>query len=130
MYNAPKKKELKQFGFLIALCFPILIGLIIPIIGGHSLRLWTLWIGLPFLILALLKPRALFYPYQIWMKLGQLLGWINSRLIFGLIFILILLPIGFVMRILGYDPLRKNKNSGKSYREDKINHETDLKRIF
>ena len=64
------------------------------------------------------------------MKLGYLLGWINSRVILGLIFILVLQPIALIMKCLGYSPLRKkilNQNSFKEYRKDiKI----DFKKIF
>ena len=92
------KKELREFGILIGICFPIFVGFIFPFFTGHFLKLWTLWIGIIFLIIAILKPRLLFYPYKIWMKIGDVLGWFNSRLILGLVFILILQPISLLMK--------------------------------
>ena len=80
------KKQLREFGFLIGFGFPILIGWIIPAVGGHAFRGWTLWIAIPFLIIGILKPRLLFYPYKGWMALGLALGWINSRIILLLVF--------------------------------------------
>jgi len=110
------KKQLREFGMLIGLGFPILIGWIIPAIGGHYFRAWTLWIGIPSLIIGVVKPWALFYPYKFWMAIGLALGWINSRIILGLVFLLVLQPIALVMRVFGYDPLRKKHTHKESYR--------------
>ena len=123
-------KQLKEFGIVIGLGFPIIIGFFIPIIYGESFRLWTLFIGFPFLFLAFLKSSILFYPYKIWMKLGLILGWINSRIILGIIFFLVLVPISLLMKIFGHDPLRIKRKNNKSYRENKKNHMINLKKIF
>ena len=90
MKESISKKQLREFGFLIGFGFPIIIGWIIPAIGGHIFRSWSLWVGCPSLILGILKPRLLFYPYQGWMKIGNALGWVNSRIILGLVFLLVL----------------------------------------
>ena len=130
MKESISKKQLREFGFLIGFGFPILIGLIIPAFGGHAFRTWTLYVGLPSFILGILKPSLLFYPYKAWMKLGLALGWINSRIILGLIYFIVLLPISLIMKIFGYDPLRKKKSNKLSYRENKKNLDIDLTRIF
>jgi len=124
------KKQLREFGFLIGFGFPILIGWIIPAVGGHAFRGWTLWIAIPFLIIGILKPRLLFYPYKGWMALGLALGWINSRIILGLIFFLVLQPIALIMKFVGHDPLKIKKSNERSYRENKSNHKIDLTRVF
>ena len=130
MKNNIPKKTLREFGFLIGIAFPFLIGWALPLIGGHSFRTWTLWLGIPSLILAILKPRLLVYPYKAWMKLGDILGWVNSRIILGLVFLIVLQPIALIMRIFGHDPLRTKKNTQKSYREIKTNYKVNLKKIF
>tara|TARA_B100000161_G_C33191533_1_gene255973 strand:- start:7 stop:399 length:393 start_codon:yes stop_codon:yes gene_type:complete len=124
------KKQLREFGFVIGFGFPILIGWIIPTLGGHTFRGWTLWIAIPFIIFGILKPSLLFYPYEAWMKLGLALGWINSRIILGLVFLIILQPIALIMKIIGYDPLRTKKGNKKTYREKKDSHKINLTRIF
>ncbi len=124
------KKQLREFGFVIGFGFPILIGWIIPTFSGHTFRGWTLWIAIPSLIVGILKPSLLFYPYQVWMKLGLALGWINSRIILGLVFLIILQPIALIMKIIGYDPLRSKKGNKKTYREKKDSHKINLTRIF
>ena len=129
MKESISKKQLQEFGFLIGFGFPIIIGWIIPAIGGHLFRSWSLWVGCPSLILGILKPSFLFYPYRVWMKLGHALGWINSRIIFGMIYLIILQPIALIMKIFGYDPLRIKKSNEISYRLKKSN-KVDFKRIF
>ena len=123
-------KQLREFGLLIGFVFPILIGWLLPSLFGHEFRVWTLLVGIPGLILGLTAPRLLQYPYRGWMALGHALGWINSHIILGLVFILVLQPIAYVMRLTGYDPLRKRRKGDTTYRENRQNHRTDLTRIF
>ena len=130
MRKSISKKQLRQFGFILGFGFPIIIGWLIPAITGHLFRFWSLWVGFPALILGILKPSLLFYPYKGWMALGLALGWINSKLVLGLVYLIILQPIAIFMKIFGYDPLRKKKNNQTSYREIKKDENFDLTRIF
>ena len=124
------KKQLLEFGLLIGFGFPILIGWLLPSLFGHQFRTWTLWIGLPGLLIGLTAPRLLYYPYKCWMALGHLLGWINSYIILGLVFIFVLQPIAYIMRLTGYDPLRTKQKGKKTYREIRKDNNIDLNRIF
>ena len=130
MKNNIQKKELKEFGILIGIVFPILVGWLLPTLSGHSFRIWSLWISIPSLILSQIRPQLLLYPYKTWMKIGYILGWLNSRIILGLVFLTVLQPIALIMRISGYDPLRVKKVNQKSYREVKTNKKVNLKKIF
>ena len=109
------KKQLREFGLVIGFGFPFLIGWLIPALMGHVLRAWTLWVGFLGLLIGLTSPRLLYYPYQLWMKLGLLLGWINSRIILCLVYMIVLIPIAFAMRLIGYDPLRRRQKGEKTY---------------
>ena len=130
MTNHISQKILREFGFLIGFIFPFLVGWILPLIGGHPFRIWTLWISIPTLILAITKPSLLLFPYYAWMKLGHILGWVNSRIILGIVYLIVLQPIALIMRIFGHDPLRTKKLRQKSYREIKNNKKINLKKIF
>ena len=130
MKNNISKKTLREFGFLICFAFPFFIGLVLPSIGGHSFRTWTLWVSLPMLILAIFKPALLFYPYRYLMKLGHILGWLNSHIILGLVFLIVLQPIALIMRLFGYDPLRIHSLDQKTYRELITNKQVNFKKIF
>ena len=130
MKETISKKQLREFGLLIGFGFPILIGWLLPLFFRHEFRAWTLWVGIPGLIFGLIAPRLLHYPYKGWMALGQALGWVNSHIILGLVFIVVLQPIAYVMRLAGYDPLRSRRKGEISYRENRKDHRTDFTRIF
>ena len=130
MKEKTSKKQLREFGLLIGFGFPLLIGWLIPALSGHGSRAWTLWVGFLGILIGLTYPRLLYYPYKFWMKLGLILGWVNSRIILGLVFIIVLLPISFVMRLIGYDPLRTKRKGENTYREKRKDHQIDFTRIF
>ena len=123
-------KQLREFGFLMGLGLPIVFGWLIPLINGDVFNPWTLWIGLLILPLALLNPKLLLFFYKKWILLGDLLGWINSHFILGIIFFCVLLPISIFMKFFGYDPLKLKSKKIKSFREIKKNHKINLERIF
>ena len=133
MHNSPhpSRKQLREFGLLIGIVFPLLFGWLLPALHLHPFRLWTLWIALPALMLALLAPRLLAAPYRAWMALGHGLGWINGHIILGAVFVLVLQPIAALMRLGGHDPLRRQiRREQDSYREHRNSHAINLERIF
>ena len=124
------KKKLRKFGYILGLCFPLIIGWLIPLIIGESYRLWTLSLGIALFFMAYFYPEKLNFIYKFWMKIGEILGWINSRLILGIIFIFILQPISFLMRLFNYDPLSLKKENLQTYRKNREDLEIDFTRIF
>jgi hypothetical protein len=46
------------------------------------------------------------------------------------VYLLVLQPIALLMRILGHDPLRRQRNAAETYREVRPNPRVNLKRIF
>lgn len=123
-------KQLRIFGYLIGFGFPIVMGWLIPKIIGHVFRSWTLLLGIPFLIIGIFKPRLLFYPYKLWIEFGNKLSWFNTKIILIIIFLFVVQPTALIMRLTGYDPLRKRKGPQKTYREVKKNQKLDLRRMF
>jgi hypothetical protein len=109
--------ELRRFGIVTALIVVVLFGLLLPWIFDHRFPIWP-WIVAAVLSSAgLLMPGALGPVYRGWMIFGHLLGWVNTRLLLGLVFYAILLPIGLVMRAFGHDPLMsKLEPDATSYR--------------
>ena len=105
-----KKDTNRSFGILFFIVFSIIS--IWPILSGGELRLWSFIVAIIFLIMGITKSRFL-TPFNIaWIKFGELLGVIISPLIMGLVYFLVLLPIGILMRVLGKDllSLKFNKN--------------------
>ena len=130
MNSTKNKNELRNFGLFVGILFPVLVGFLLPYIFGHEFRIWTLLIGLPLIIGGLISPKNLKPFYSLWIQIGNLLGFINSKIILTTIFILIVQPISLVMKIFGYDPLRRKHNISLSYREVRKNDKIDLEKIF
>lgn len=126
----PTRKQLREFGFLIGLAFPILIGWLFPYLRGHAFLGWTIWIAIPALVLAIAFPQGLASVYRVWMAIGHGLGWINSHIILGIIFYFVLLPIATLARAFGHDPLHRTRHNGPSYREGRNHHKINLKQFF
>ena len=99
-------KQLRQFGLIMAGMITLFFGLLIPWIWGIALPLWPWIVAGVFVAFALTAPGLLKSVYQVWMKIGHVLGWINTRLILSMVFFLIFVPVGLVMR-LARDPMRR-----------------------
>ena len=118
----------RSFGIVFFVVF-LLIALY-PIINEGELRIWSLIISIIFLILGLLNSKILAPLNKIWFKFGILLGRIISPLIMGIIFFLVVTPIGFIMRILGKDVLNLKFNENKSYWIEKTGPKSKMKNQF
>lgn len=99
-------KQVRSFGLIVGGLFA-LVGVWPLLRYGHTLRLWAVLLGGVLMALALLQPRSLTQVYRLWMTIGEALGWLNTRLILGALFYLLFTPIGWYMRLRGYDPMRR-----------------------
>ena len=110
-------QELRNFGFISGAFVAILFGLLLPWLLVHSIPLW------PWIVTAILSSSALLLPsllapvYKGWMRVGNALGWINTRIILWVVFHFLLLPIGLLMRLFGKDPMTRKLN-----REEEISY--------
>jgi hypothetical protein len=97
----------RKFGITTGIIVGLLFGLLLPWLFGFNYPLWP-WIVLAVLAgLGLILPLSLQPVYIGWMKFGLVMNWINTRLILGIIFYLMFLPIGLIMRLFGKDPMRR-----------------------
>jgi len=109
-------KQLRSFGGIVGGIF-VLIGVWPAVWRGQPFRLWSLLLGGLLLVLGLVWPRSLTHVYRLWMQVGEVLGWINTRLILGAIFYLLFTPLGLYMRLRGKDPMRRTLTpEAESYR--------------
>jgi len=103
------KREIKQyrsFGLVVGGIFAV-IGLWPLIRHGESIRLWALIPGSLLVVMGLLLPGYLGPIYKGWMAIGHVLGWINTRIILGVIYYALFTPIGLVMRVWRKDLMRR-----------------------
>ena len=118
----------RSFGIVFFIIF--LIITLYPLTYGGEIRLWSLIISLIFLTLGLLNSKILSPLNKIWFKFGIFLGKIISPLIMGIIFFLVVTPIGLIMRILGKDVLNLKYNKNKSYWIEKNGPKSKMKNQF
>jgi hypothetical protein len=64
--------------------------------------------------LALAAPAAALALRRVWMAVAGVIGWINSRIILGVVFFLILSPIAILRKLFGGDPLAMRWRPGQS----------------
>ena len=93
------RKKLREFGLLLGFTIPFLFGFLLPAFSAHVFKIWTIWAGVVFLTFSVANPNLLLYPYRVWMFIGYFLGLINSRIILGVVFLVVLLPILVLMRL-------------------------------
>jgi hypothetical protein len=102
----------RAFGIVFAAVF-LFVGLL-PLAFKGAPRLWSLIIGGGFLLVALTAPSLLAPLNRLWTRFGLLLHKIVSPLVLGIMFFLVITPIGVVMRAFGKDPLRLKFDKGSA----------------
>jgi hypothetical protein len=109
-------RQLRRFGLLVGGIFSA-IGFWPLLWRQEGPRLWALAPGLVLVLGALIVPRILAPVHRAWMALGDALGWVNTRILLGVVFYGLVTPIGLVMRLRGRDPMsRRFDHSVESYR--------------
>ncbi|WNM58985.1 SxtJ family membrane protein [Candidatus Nitrospira allomarina] len=103
--NQPTTKDLRSFGLLMGGVF-LIVAVWPLVIHGESIRVWASLFAGAFGAMGLIFPKGLKPMHRVWMKIGEKLGWINSRIILSLLFFGMFTPMAFVMGLLGKRPLQ------------------------
>tara|TARA_B100000965_G_C19443022_1_gene691753 strand:- start:435 stop:824 length:390 start_codon:yes stop_codon:yes gene_type:complete len=101
-----------------------------PLLKDGNIRSWSLIISIIFLFLGLLNSNLLSPLNKLWFKFGLLLGKIVSPLIMGLIFFLVVTPIGIFMRLLKKDLLNLKFSKINTYWINKSDPKSKMKNQF
>ncbi len=108
------KKELKKFGLTVG-AVSVLIGAAL-LNYGKSSSLYFIGFGVLLILARLVSPSVLKPLQKVWMSIAVLLGMVSTRLILFLLFVFVITPIGFLMRVAGKDFLNeKFEPQKKSY---------------
>lgn len=117
----PAASELRKFGYVMALFFALVFGVFVPWWWSLKWAYWPWCVAFLFLVLAIVKPSALGIFYKYWMRLGRILEWVNVRIVLGVVFFLVFMPLGMIMRLFGKDTLQKKwDKQATTYRVAKI----------
>ena len=119
-YKDIKKKDNITFGLLFFVFF--LIFGFYPLNSGGFIRIWSVVLSLVFLIITIIRPNLFTFLNKLWIQFGILLGKIISPIVMGLVFFLVVTPIGILVRILKKDVmgLKRGASSYWINREDKV----------
>ena len=118
----------RSFGLVFFIVF-LLIALY-PLLKGSDLRIWSLVISFVFLVLGLINSKILTPLNRLWFKFGLLLGRFISPLIMGIIFFIVVTPIGIIMRLFKKDLLNLKYNKKESYWINKSGPKSKMKNQF
>ena len=126
------KKGLREFGLVTGAMIAFLFGLFFPWLLELRIPLWP-WILFAVLaIWGLAAPNSLRPVHYWWMRFALLLSKVTTPIILGIVFYLIISPMGLVMRLLGKDPMQREKDDSlETYRvRPTRTGNTDLERPF
>ena len=128
----PSGTELRKFGFVVGgILFVIAVW---PLaVRGAGIRWWLVALAVALVGTAAVAPAALGPVYRAWMRVGEVLGRINTTILLGLTFFLVVTPIGLLRRLGSTDPLDRKFRDRTTYwvvRERKNDPRRQMERRF
>jgi len=105
--DAQRRQALRKFGFVMGGMVGLIFGLLFPWLWSLRWPSWPWVLVAVFWVTATVSPLALGGIYTFWMRFAEVLGWVNTRIILGLVFVGVFSPLGLTMRLFGRDTLQK-----------------------
>lgn len=110
-------KTNRYFAFTMTTGFLIL-GAGIPLIKGSHFHLPLVVVAAVFLLLGLIAPDRLEKPRVFWIWLSEKLGFINSRILFTVVYLSIFSFVHLIFKISGRDRMKRTwKKYNSTYQE-------------
>ncbi len=128
-----ENKEYRHFAFIMAGLISLLFGLLFPWLFDWKFSFIPWGISFALILWALLAPATLIILYKPWIKLGNLLGFINTRIILGIVFFILFTPIAIALKIMKKDAMKRtvNKKENASYWEKStIQNKKQMEKIY
>lgn len=130
MSRKPTPQALRWFGLIVLVFFAVVATVVYFRWRAHGFAYAAIGIG-ALLSLLFYSVRPLRMPlYLAWMRIFFPLGWLVSHAIVAVIYYLVLTPIGLVLRLVGYDPMRRrfDRRAGSYWVE--LRRDADLSQYF
>lgn len=102
---------LRRFGLSTGAIVAVLFGIALPYLFEWPYPRWPWIIAGVLITWALVAPASLKHVYRNWMRLGLLLNRIVSPIVLGIVFFMVVTPLGLIMRMTGRDPMRRAAKS-------------------
>jgi len=119
--NTSDRTEQRKFGVVVGIAFIILAIIRWAFHGFHAegFSYILTGIGVTLIVLGLVAPPLLKYPFIGWIKLALALNWIMTRVFLALAFYLIITPTRLVFLVRGEDTLNRRWDpDAETYWED------------
>jgi len=110
-------KEIRSFGLIFSLLVVLIFAGLMPWLFNQSMSVWPFVVSTVAALLALLAPSALRPLHSLFIKLGTLLGFINTRILLFIVFFGLFLPVGIIMWLVRRDILGRKPSTDDSYRK-------------
>ena len=107
-----ESQRLRDFGLLFSAIFA-LVGCVKVFKYNPNGSIYAA-IGAIFLLAALGCPKALYWPEKLWMKFGDFMSAIMTRVMVFLLFSLAITPLAYIMRLIGRNPLKLDLDKSAS----------------
>jgi len=119
----------KSFGIVFSIFFFLVA--IYPLLHQGDVHIWAILISIGLLFLAYVYPNLLRAPNRLWFKFGVFLGAIVAPVVMFLVYVVTVVPIGFIMKLFGIDIINKKIDPTKqSYWQDKKTSPSTMKDQF
>ncbi len=99
----------RAFGLMFAGVFAVIAG--VGWLAFDARLYWALAVAGAFLVTALAVPWVLLPLNRLWAVLARRLGRVNNYVVLGLFFYVFVVPAGFILRLLGHDPMCRGFDS-------------------
>lgn len=134
MENIPELDAagLKKFALTLALTIAMLFGVLVPWLFNLHVPLWPWLVSGVVLSWSLCVPRSFRILYRTWMVFGQVMNRISTLILLGIIFYLVITPMGFILRRGGKTQIKLDCDETiSSYRvSSNVQQTENLKRPF
>lgn len=121
-YKKASPKELRNFGLVMFVAVMVIFYGLVPFVFHKPIESWPFALACFFFFFAFFLQENLRWIYVPWMLMAEALGHINTRLILGIVFYLLITPMGLMARLMGKDILKlkldKKAQSYKSKSQD------------
>ena len=116
-----KQLTARTFGLVLAGIFAVIAG--VGWFFFDRISYWAIGAAVVFGLAGLTVPWILLPINRLWHALARPLGEVMNFLVLGIFFFVLLLPIGFAMRLFGWDPMRRAQRAeAASYWTDVPRH--------
>ena len=104
--------DIKIFAIIWSFIFVVIA--LYPLLSKGTIQYWSLLVAFIFALIALIKPMFLLPFYSLWIRVGEVIGGVVSKIIMFILFYALFTPIAIVLKLLKIDLLNKKIDKDRS----------------